>query len=480
MKTFFDSEDIYDCMNELAKSKVEGKTYRLIFKMNERIRIKIKTPVGTTETEEAGSGPSQGGVDAAILSSNSMGNGVRDTFTEDDKEVEYAGKIVLRPLTFMDDIGRLAADRNAAQYANDKLEDLMSSKGLAFNLDKSKFLIMGNKKSRRKIQSQLDREPLELCGKKMPQAKELKYLGDWVSFDLSQSVHTTVMKRLGVAKLAIYEIRAVVEDRRSEVLGGVTVGLAIWEATVEPMLYHNAETWQNISTKTIKVLKDLYLYFFRCLFRLGAGAPGMNYFWQCGMLTPDAIILKKKLNFFHHLANLPENSLANECFRIQCDSEGEDSLPSIVEEVKEHVSKIGDPTSVSKGVWKRRVEEFISNMTRKNLLESMKKYKKINTDEREPFERKNYLQTLNLEDARMRMRISMGMVNTVRSNFKQSYKDRSLTCQSCKGIRVGRRDENEGEKPIDSQIHLMEDCEAFEDIRRELNIQNDAGIVEFF
>ena len=31
---FFDSEDIFDCLNELYKSKVHGKLYRLIFAMN--------------------------------------------------------------------------------------------------------------------------------------------------------------------------------------------------------------------------------------------------------------------------------------------------------------------------------------------------------------------------------------------------------------------------------------------------------------
>ena len=198
------------------------------------------------------------------------------------------------------------------------------------------------------------------------------------------------------------------------------------------------------------------------------------------MLTPDTVILKMKLNFYHHLANLPEKSLRNEFFRIQSESEG--SLPSIVEEVKEHVSKIGDPTSVSKGVWKMNVKHYINNMTRNNLLESMKKYEKVNHAEyeKEPFERKKFLQNLDLEGARMRMRISMGMVNTVRSNFKQSYKDRSLTCQSCKNIRVVKSDNLEVEKPTDSQVHLMEDCEAFQDIRAELDLQSDADIVTFF
>ena len=76
----------------------------------------------------------------------------------------------------------------------------------------------------------------------------------------------------------------------------------------------------------------------------------------------------------------------------------------------------------------------------------------------------------------MRMRISMGMVMTVRNNSKQKYKNRSLSCPSCK---KDNADENKC-RPIDTQTHLLEECEAFQDIRDELDTDSDEGIVTFF
>ena len=147
--TFFDSENIYDCMNELYNSKVTGKVYRLLFEMNRNVSIKVKTPVGMTESKEVDPLVSQESVEAALLSGNSIGKGIERTFTDETKEVKYTDELTLAPITYMDDIARLAEDKESAQYANDKLEDMLNSKGLSFNLDKSNFLSMGNKKSRK-------------------------------------------------------------------------------------------------------------------------------------------------------------------------------------------------------------------------------------------------------------------------------------------------------------------------------------------
>ena len=76
---------------------------------------------------------------------------------------------------------------------------------------------MGSRKNRRILQNQIDKNPLTIYGQKMRQVKLLKYLGDFISNDLSESVHNTVLKQLNVAKQAIYEIRNVIEDRRAKI-----------------------------------------------------------------------------------------------------------------------------------------------------------------------------------------------------------------------------------------------------------------------
>ena len=95
---------------------------------------------------------------------------------------------------------------------------MAESKLLNYNLDKSCFIVMGNKQTRQDIHTQLQTNPVQLCGADMKQEMEAKYLGDWLScHGLSDSVNITVKKRKGLVTLSIYEIRAVIEGCRSQV-----------------------------------------------------------------------------------------------------------------------------------------------------------------------------------------------------------------------------------------------------------------------
>ena len=57
---YFDSESIFDSQSELYKSKIRGKLYRLIYKLNEDINVSVSTPVGMSEHQSTGSGVGQG------------------------------------------------------------------------------------------------------------------------------------------------------------------------------------------------------------------------------------------------------------------------------------------------------------------------------------------------------------------------------------------------------------------------------------
>ena len=98
----------------------------------------------------------------------------------------------------------------------------------------------------------------------MKQENQAKYLGDWISCNgLADSVAVTVSKRKGLVIQSIYETRAVVDDCRSQVCGGLTAGLDIWEMAILPMVLYNAETWQDISPQTIQELENLQIKFYK-------------------------------------------------------------------------------------------------------------------------------------------------------------------------------------------------------------------------
>ena len=161
---------------------------------------------------------------------------------------------------------------------------------------------------RKKIEKDLRKSPMLLCGQNMKQTKELKYLGDFISPNLADSVHTTVMKRVVVAKQTIVDIRKVIEDTRANRLGAMTSALDIWQLAVLPMVLANSESWLNISKKTLRVLDELFNNFSQKMWRVSSGCPRPSFYWQTGCMKFSHLILCHKLIFIHHVANQSESS----------------------------------------------------------------------------------------------------------------------------------------------------------------------------
>ena len=186
LKTFFDTENLYDCMNELYRSQIKGKMYRLMYKMNQKMIISIKTPLGKTESKETDSGLGQGTVEGAIVSSVSLDNGVTEEFSEEEKiekekeehkNIENLPRDFFHPCIYVVDVAKGSSDIASAQDANNKMENVVESKLLTLNLEKTTFLVVGNEKARRKMLQDLVEEPLTICGEKMKYSESEKISG---------------------------------------------------------------------------------------------------------------------------------------------------------------------------------------------------------------------------------------------------------------------------------------------------------------
>ena len=291
---FFDSECLSDCMNELYKSNLKGKLYRLIYQLNKETIVQVNTPVGMTEQVSTGEGVGQGTIDGAVISAVNLDKGIQDFFASSEEEMEYGG-LKLGPIIFQDDVARLASGVKSAQAGNDRLECLAETKLLHFNSEKSCYLVLGSGRRKQELLTDLARNPLKLCNKIMKQEFSAKYLGDFISEKgLSDSVSVTVAKRKGMVIRAMYEIRSIVDDCRSNVVGGITVGLEIWEIAVLPMLLNNAECWTEIAEKTVEELEKLQLQFLKTLLGVGSGCPNPFLISETGFLLMEFRILQKK------------------------------------------------------------------------------------------------------------------------------------------------------------------------------------------
>ena len=283
---------------------MKGKVYKLLYEMNKNTRISVRTAAGDSEWREIGEGWGQGTIEGASCSAVNLDKGVHDFFSNSEYEVSY-GDVVLSPALFQDDVSRLCLDPVSAQMGNAKMEAMAETKLLDFNIDKSCYIIIGKERERRRLEETFAANKPMLYGEAMKQSTEEKYLGDQVcSGGLAASVAATIEKRGGKVIKSVFEIRTVVEDCRSHIAGGFTAGLDIWEMAVVPYLLNNSESWIDISDKSIEALDQLQNQFYRVLLQVPTGCPIAALYWECGGLLMRNRIIKKKLIFLHHIANL--------------------------------------------------------------------------------------------------------------------------------------------------------------------------------
>ena len=359
----------------------------------------------------------------------------------------------------------------------------LTKKLLSFNHSKSEFLVMGSRSARKKIKNELNKNPIILCGEKMRETNSLKYLGDYLGFDLETSVYQTIVKRVGIVKQTTIEIRAVIEDTRADKLGPISLAFDIWEQAILPMLLLNSETWMMISKKSLNILDNLFHNFCQKIFRVGSGCPKASYYWESGTHKFSTQILQRKLVFVHHLANLPPEALGRQVLDIQVEKQ-----VGLYKELEEHLASMGalNLRDLTKWQMKRKVRSYINALSRREQLEEIKRYKKLDHSElsSEPFKRKSYLSSLSLENARMRFRIASSFVQSVRTNFSRKYRQTSLSCPACNDTRpTGSTNSSEADipEPIrDSQIHIVS-CLAYSDLRGEqFDPKNDHMLAEYF
>ena len=183
-------------------------------------------------------------------------------------------------------------------------------------------------------------------------------------------------KRITLASKMIYEVRAVVEDSRSQVAGGMAVGFTIWESCIQSMLLYGAQVWSEIPKKTMSALNKISLKNLRVSCGIGKhGYCTPFLLFECGELLVENRILMMQLLFIFHLANLPTNSLGREVYETQLSLE----LPGVVTKTKPILNELNitNPRVLSKAQYRKIIMNYIKSKNKNDLLLWMQKFKKI-------------------------------------------------------------------------------------------------------
>ena len=231
----------------------------------------------------------------ALVSQGVLDEGIREQFSAGGEDEMRYGSVKLGPLIFQDDVLHGVVGIKEARNANNKMAKVIMKLNLKFNEDKTFCIAIGSAKQRKAIKEKLQTEPL-MCGNFETKLKDsFKWLGQTLSSGgLAESVSETVASRKGKIQGACLEIATIVNDWRSQIVGGMETALVLWEACCVPSLLHGAGTWTNISTATEKELNKIQSWFLRLILQVGQGAPLVSLSWDSSVLDMGLRVKKEK------------------------------------------------------------------------------------------------------------------------------------------------------------------------------------------
>ena len=129
-------------------------------------------------------------------------------------------------------------------------------------------------------------------------------------------------------------------------------------------------------------------------------------------------------------------------------------------------------------------------MNKSQLLEEVKKLKKLNYEElsKEKFGRKQYFFQQNLENSRVLFRVSSRLIPYIKANYPSKYRrqGKPLTCPSCPpsasvpASGTQGSSQEEVSPPLHSQTHVGTACILVSDLRSEYRQDDDKSVAEFF
>ena len=273
-------------MDTLYGAGIAGKLYRLWFMLNQNSQIRVKTSFGMTGTAVTGENVTQGSIGGALISALNLSKTMTAYFGGSDGEVSY-GPSRLSPLQFQDDCARFSTSVEQAQKGNIFMSKAMKAMRLDLNVEKSATILFGKRNHILKVRKSIEEnQSLSLNGHPIKIKEEEKYLGDYLhSNGLSKSVEVTVKKIYGNCMKSILGLNSVITDFRMLSLGGISVGLDIFQMAILPVLLNNSATWIMMDKATLNKLENSQHILQRCLLGVPNSTPLVAMSWDLGMIS---------------------------------------------------------------------------------------------------------------------------------------------------------------------------------------------------
>lgn len=395
---------------------IQDKLFNLIYLLNEKCNIIVKTPHGTTSSSSCPKIVKQGTVLSGNLCTSSTGE-LNDNLNGTGATI---GNVNIKASLFVDDTWTPNTNVLDSSVAHNQFVSFTKRKRLGLN-DKCVALGINLKKD--------DPKPtLMVNGNEIEFVKSTKCLGDMVSDERSNKI--LIEFKTSKGKAALVSLLALCNETTFGI-HYISLGLLLYNSMFMLSLLFNSEVWTRLSKTDINNLQLIQLKTLKRVTHMPNSTTNCFMFLELGILPVIYEIHKRKLMFLYHIQSLAEHDPVKKVYYQQKKLPFERNWTTEVDEIiSKYNIRVDDITEISRNVWRNRVlSEILPKAFEDLQLENSakSKTKHLNYESLRP---QNYVSKLPGYLATFLMKIRSRTL-TCRTNHCSSSSSDDKQCRLC-------------------------------------------------
>ena len=377
----FDSLWIQECITTLHRLGVENYILRLIYELNCRAIVRVKTPFGLTPKFEVQDIVKQGGVLGQLLCSASTAE-----HCSLNKGVNI-GTVNISSLAHVDDIMDLSGNCHDAETAHQNALKFSHLKKLTHSVKKCSNMTI--------FRPACSPNPhLEIDGKKIELVRLIPYLGDVFN---DRGTNKDLMKdRLDRGTRASIGIEAFIRESYFGIYK-ICIHILLYRSIFMSSVLFNSQAWTNITNNDLRELEILQIRVLKRIVNARRMTSNAFLFLELGILPIKYEVHIRQMCFLHHIINLSEDDPVKQVWRSLR------MLPDFrnwwydiknLHKVYEVDFSEDDVKSVTKETYNKKIKDLVTKFAQTELKKICKTQSKTRDLDFSTFEMQNYLKVL--------------------------------------------------------------------------------------
>jgi hypothetical protein len=451
-KQMFDSECLYECMNDVYEAGVKDNTFAMLYEANRINDVAVQTPNGISKREEFKEIVMQGDVLAPLISSLQVDTMGKECLEEGKHLYYYKDKVPVSALGMVDDLLTISECGYKTTLMNKYINCKTAMKKLQFGTSKCikmhigktcidalcKDLDVGGWKIKVKTDTetgQASRHEYFAGQEKMKKKEEQMYLGDLLSADGShlKNVMHRKNKGLGVTNSIMQILQTTSYGKYY-----FEVALILRESLFLSSLLLNSEAWVSLSDKDVRKLEQADEILLSRILDCEANTNNVFKYLELGVKPVRFELMKRKTLFLQYILQQENQSMMYKVFEATLNEPIKNDFVNVckkyLEELKISLS-FEEIRKLSKCKFKKIVKEKIEIAAFKYLIELKNspgrdgKMSKVSNIKYEKLEMQQYLYENN--NTNISKFIAKARAKTLDIKTHKSWKFEDRLCTGC-------------------------------------------------